>query len=387
MEMKGVAILGSTGSIGRLALEVIVANPGRFRVVALAAGRNVKLLAEQVQKFRPRYVAVYSPDEVSQLKGLCPSSEAEIGSGQEGLIAAAALPENDVVLNALVGSAGLLASLEVIRSGKPLALANKESLVVGGSLFEEEMKKSGAAVLPVDSEHSAIWQCLRAGRVEEVRRLWLTASGGPFRERDKNSFKSITVEEALSHPTWKMGPKVTIDSATMMNKGLELIEAVHLFSMPPDKVKIIIHPQSIVHSMVEFVDSTIIAQLSYPDMRLPIAHALFWPDRLPSDNGRIDLAKAETLTFSEPDEDKFPALRLARSAVEKGGTAPAALNAANEIAVEQFLAGRISFAAITELIEEILVKHVVNPCPVLADILECDRLTRDLTRQMIESRV
>jgi len=387
MEMKRIAILGSTGSIGQSTLDVIIANPGCFRVVALAAGRNVELLSEQVRKFRPHYVTVQSPDEIPHLKSLCPNIEAEIGCGQEGLIAAATFPENDIVLNALVGSVGLVASLEVIRSGKPLALANKESLVVGGSLFKEEMEKSGATILPVDSEHSAIWQCLRAGRVDEVRRIWLTASGGPFRERDKSSFKNITVEEALSHPTWKMGPKITIDSATMMNKGLELIEAVHLFSVPPDQVKIVIHPQSIVHSMVEFVDSTIIAQLSYPDMRLPIAHALFWPERLPSRNGQVDLTKVGTLTFSEPDEDKFPALRLARTAVEKGGTAPSALNAANEIAVEQFLTGRIGFETITELIEKILVKHVVNPCPTLADILECDRLTRDLAKQMIESLV
>jgi 1-deoxy-D-xylulose-5-phosphate reductoisomerase len=276
-----------------------------------------------------------------------------------------------------------LASLETIKAGKFLALANKESLVVGGPLFEAEVVKSGGKLLPVDSEHSAIWQCLNAGKPVEVRNILLTASGGPFRERDKNTFKDITPEEALAHPTWKMGPKVTIDSATMMNKGLELIEAVWLFSVPPEKIKIVIHPQSIVHSMVEFVDSSIVAQLSSPDMKLPIAYALFWPDRLESDNGQIDLTSAGSLNFYEPDEDKFPALRLARQAAEMGGTAPAVLNAANEVAVEQFLAGNIGFTRITELIEQILVKHNVIDSPGLDDILKSDRHTRDLAIELI----
>ena len=383
MAVRKLSILGSTGSIGRSALEVIIANPGRFEIMALAAGRNVELLAEQIIKFRPRHAVVYSAKEADQLKKLDPLPGLEISYGQSGLIQVAAMPENDIVLNALVGAVGLMASLETIKSGKDLALANKESMVVGGPLFGPEMEKTGAKILPVDSEHSAIWQCLKAGRFEEIRRILLTASGGPFRERDIDSFKEITREEALAHPTWKMGPKISIDSATMMNKGLELIEAVWLFSLPADKIKIVIHPQSIVHSMVEYFDSSIIAQLSNPDMKLPIACALFWPDRVSSDSGRIDLVKAGRLDFYEPDEDRFPALRLARKAAEMGGTAPAVLNAANEVAVESFLAGKISFLEITELIENILVKHVVSPRPVLDDILESDRKARQETYDLI----
>jgi 1-deoxy-D-xylulose-5-phosphate reductoisomerase len=347
----------------------------------LAAGRNVGLLAEQITRFRPRYVAVYSEKEAAALKELSPLPDLDIGVGQEGLTQIASLPENDIVLNALVGAVGLLASLETIKAGKQLALANKESLVVGGPLFVPAVTGSGAKILPVDSEHSAIWQCLNAGKRADIRRIILTASGGPFRERPLETFKDITREEALAHPTWKMGPKITIDSATMMNKGLELIEAVWLFSLPPDKISIVIHPQSIVHSMVEFVDSSVIAQLSRPDMKLPIAYALFWPERLPSDNGRLDLAAVGRLDFHQPDEHKFPALELARRAALLGGTAPAALNAANETAVEAFLNGRIGFCRIAELIEEALVIHDVTNDPTLDDILLCDRETR---RQVAE---
>ncbi len=383
MAVKKITILGSTGSIGRSTLEVIVSHPGCFEIVALAGGRNIKLLADHIKRFHPRHVAVYSEKEAAAIKEIFPSPGFEIDYGQEGLKKLAALPENDIVLNALVGAAGLPASLETVKAGKRLALANKESMVIGGPLFEAEVKKSGAKILPVDSEHSAIWQCLNAGKTGEVRRIWLTASGGPFRDRNKETFKDITVEEAMAHPTWKMGKKITIDSATMMNKGLELIEAVWLFSLSPDRIKIVIHPQSIVHSMVEFVDSSIIAQLSYPDMKLPIAYALFWPDRLPSDNGRIDLTQAVQLSFFEPDEEKFPALRLARQAAETGGTAPTVLNAANETAVEGFISGRIRFTAITELVERILVKHDVNMNPTLDDILDCDRQTRRLAVELI----
>lgn len=375
-ECKKITLLGSTGSIGRSALEVIASNPGCFEVVALAAGRNVQLLREQIRIFHPRLVVVGSEKEVAALKALNPPHNVEILCGQDGLIHAATLPENDVVLNGLVGSLGLMASLETVRAGKNLALANKESLVVGGPLFEKELAASGAAILPVDSEHSAIWQCLKAGEMPEVRQILLTASGGPFRERPKDSFSSITREEALAHPTWKMGPKITIDSATMMNKGLELIEAVWLFSVPPEKVKIVIHPQSIVHSMVEFVDSSIIGQMSSPDMKLPIAYALFWPQRRPSEFGRVDLTRVGRLDFYEPDLDKFPALRLARMAADMGGTAPAVLNAANEVAVAAFLDGRIGFMRITELIENILVKHNVVTLPELDDILDSDRWAR-----------
>jgi len=380
---RKIAVLGSTGSIGRAALEVISAHPGRFEISALAAGRNVALLAEQIGKFNPAKVVVYSVVEAEQLQRLDLYPELEILHGQEGLEEVAVDGTNDMVLNAVVGADGLRASLAAVRSGKDLALANKESLVVGGPLFESEVKKSGAKILPIDSEHSAIWQCLKAGREEEVKRIWLTASGGPFRDRPAETFNKITVEEALNHPTWKMGPKITIDSATMVNKGLELIEAVWLFSLPPDRVRIVIHPQSIVHSMVEFIDSSIIAQLSRPDMKLPIAYALFWPDRLESDNGLLDITEAGQLDFLEPDEKKFPALALARLAAEKGGTAPAVFNAANEAAVAAFLEGRIQFTRITELIEKAVVKHIVESSPTLDDILNYDRQVRVETEFLI----
>jgi 1-deoxy-D-xylulose-5-phosphate reductoisomerase len=382
--MQKLSILGSTGSIGTSALEVVVKYPGRFEIIALAAGRNVSLLADQIRKFRPRHVAVYSEKEKALINELFPNHDINIAFGQEGLTEIAGLLENDIVLNALVGAAGLLASLETIKAGKRLALANKESMVVGGPLFEPILEKSKAIVLPIDSEHSAIWQCLRSGKPQEVKRILLTASGGPFRERDANTFENITREEALAHPTWNMGKKITIDSATMMNKGLELIEAVWLFSLAPDQIKIVIHPQSIVHSMVEYVDNSIIAQMSSPDMKLPITYALFWPDRIFSEYGRINLTEAGRLDFLEPDTDKFPALKLARQAAELGGTAPAVLNAANEVAVEKFLAGQLSFVGISELIERILVKHDVNQTPSLDDILKYDRQTRRIANELIE---
>jgi 1-deoxy-D-xylulose-5-phosphate reductoisomerase len=383
MNAKKVTILGSTGSIGTSALDVVLSHPGKFDIIALGAGRNVELLADQIRRFRPRLAIVYSESEAAELKKIDPLPDLEIMHGQEGLKTAASLPDNDIVLNALVGAAGLLASLETVRAGKYLALANKESLVAGGPLFEKESAATGAKILPVDSEHSAIWQCLNAGRKSEVKRIILTASGGPFRDRDPKTFADITPKEALAHPTWTMGRKITIDSATMMNKGLELIEAVWLFSVAPDKIRIVIHPQSIVHSMVEYVDSSIIAQMSFPDMKLPIAYALFWPDRQPSSNGQVDLASVGQLTFSEPDEVRFPALQLARMAAERGGTAPAVLNAANEIAVEHFLEGRIGFSQITELAGKILVNHNVIADPGLDDILNSDREARRLANEEI----
>lgn len=382
--VKKISILGSTGSIGRSTLEVITENRDYFDIVALTAGRNIELLTEQIKKFHPRYVAVYSEKEADLLKKSdLPDPAPEIGYGQEGQVKAAGFPDNDIVLNALVGAAGLMASLETIKAGTNLALANKESLVVGGSLFEKESLKTKARILPVDSEHSAIWQCLYAGRDEEVRQIILTASGGPFRDRPIKEFDSITVEEALNHPTWKMGPKITIDSATLVNKGLELIEAVWLFSIPADKIKIVIHPQSIVHSMVEYIDSSVIAQLSKPDMKLPISFALFWPERMTANSARIDMAQAGRLDFMEPDENKFPALRLAREAAAAGGTAPAVMNAANEVAVDQFLNGKIKFTRITKLIEAVLVKHDVVSSPNLDDILESDSWARRETKQLI----
>lgn len=383
--VKKISILGSTGSIGRSTLEVITENRDYFDIVALTAGRNIELLTEQIKKFHPRYVAVYSEKEADLLKKSdLPDPAPEIGYGQEGQVKAAGFPDNDIVLNALVGAAGLMASLETIKAGTNLALANKESLVVGGPLFEKESLKTKARILPVDSEHSAIWQCLYAGRDEEVRQIILTASGGPFRDRPIKDFDSITVEEALNHPTWKMGPKITIDSATLVNKGLELIEAVWLFSIPADKIKIVIHPQSIVHSMVEYVDSSVVAQLSEPDMCLPIACALFWPERIEQNYGRMDWTEIRNLSFEPPDLKRFPALQLAFEVAAEGGTAPAIYNAANEIAVEAFLGESVKFTEIVDITRKTLNEIEFIGQPDLEDILKADSQARELAGRIRE---
>ncbi len=374
--LRKLVILGSTGSIGRSTLEVLDDHPGRFEVVGLAAKSDVERMLTQIERYRPNYVYMGDQGAADFLKGELLAKDIDVLSGDEGLIKMSSLPEVDLVVNALVGAAGLLASLTTVESGKYLALANKESLVVGGSLFEQAAERTGARILPIDSEHSAIWQCLASGRDSDIRRLILTASGGPFRTKKRSEFENVTKEEALNHPTWQMGPKVTIDSATLMNKGLELIEAVWLFSIPPEMVSIVVHPQSVVHSMVEYVDSSIVAQMSAPDMKLPIAYALFWPERVSADYGRLDLTEMQSLTFTKPDVEKFPAINLAYNAATLGGTAPAALNAANEVAVEAFLLGRIGFIDITDIIEKTLEKHTVVEKPSLLDILDADRWGR-----------
>jgi 1-deoxy-D-xylulose-5-phosphate reductoisomerase len=382
-EVRKIVILGSTGSIGRSTLEVIDAHPEQFEVVALAANSDVERISEQIQKYHPKYVYLDDPAAADFLRNESVSDSVEVLNGDEELNGLAGLDGVDLVVNALVGAKGLLASLKAVESGKFLALANKESLVVGGPLFAEAAKRTGARILPVDSEHSAIWQCLAAGRDSEVRRLILTASGGPFREWKKSELAEVTKEAALNHPTWKMGPKITIDSATLMNKGLELIEAVWLFSIPPEMISIVVHPQSIVHSMVEYVDSSVVAQMSAPDMKLPISFALFWPDRIPANYGRLDFTELQSLTFTKPDMEKFPAINLAYNAANMGGTAPAALNAANEVAVDAFLMERIGFTQITELIEETLARHEVVSGPSLLDILEADRWGRETAETLI----
>ena len=351
--MKNVAVLGSTGSIGRSALEVIEAYPERFRAVALAAGRSVETLAEQVARHRPRLVSVRGREEAASLRRLVPSGlEVRIESGREGLDEVASHADADIVVGGLVGALGLRSAHAALRAGKRLALANKETLVVAGELMLREAAASGAEILPVDSEHSAIHQALRAGRAAEVRRLVLTASGGPFRERELSTFETITVEDALAHPTWKMGPKITIDSATMMNKGLEIIEAHFLFGLPAERISTIIHPQSVIHSIVEFVDGSLVAQLARNDMKLPILYALAYPERPAADFGRLDLAAVRTLEFHEVEPERYPAVDLARQALSAGGGAPAVLNAANEVAVEAFLQGKISFPEIVGLVSE-----------------------------------
>jgi 1-deoxy-D-xylulose-5-phosphate reductoisomerase len=299
------------------------------------------------------------------------------------MVQLAALDSADLVVNAVVGAAGLRASLTAVKSGRHLALANKESLVTGGPLFGPLMKKNEGRILPIDSEHSAIWQTLACGKADEVRSIILTASGGPFRDYPLERFAEITPRQALAHPTWKMGPKITIDSATMVNKGLEIIEATTLFSLPTEKVKVVIHPQSIVHSMVEFIDSSIIAQLSNPDMRLPITYALFWPERVESDYGRLDLDTLASLTFERPDFNRFPALKLAYSVAKTGGTAPAVFNAANEVAVDAFLKGSVGFMEITDIIQDAVSKIAVVSSPNLGDILQADGEARKIAGEKV----
>ncbi|MBD3402184.1 1-deoxy-D-xylulose-5-phosphate reductoisomerase [candidate division GN15 bacterium] len=385
MKPRILIILGSTGSIGRSTLDVVAAHPDRFEVRALAAFSNVDRLVEQYHQFNPKYLCLVDESRSAELAERLKDEPVEILSGENDLIDMAALRGPDMVVNAVVGAAGLKASLRAVEDGKDLALANKESLVAGGPLFPPIVEKTGARILPIDSEHSAIWQVLHCGKKEEIRRLLLTASGGPFRDYPAEKFAEITVEQALDHPTWNMGNKITIDSATLANKGLEVIEAVQLFDVPADKVTVVVHPQSIVHSMVEFVDSSVVAQLSQPDMRLPITYALFWPDRVESAHGRIDWSQMADLTFEDPDFERFPALRLAIEAARAGGTMPAVFNAANEAAVAAFLDHDIRFTEISETIRRVIEASTSIGQPSLDDILEADREARRLAKQTMET--
>jgi 1-deoxy-D-xylulose-5-phosphate reductoisomerase len=369
--VTGVVILGSTGSIGTQALDLLRSHRDRYRVVALAAGSNTSLLAAQAEEFGvPADRAVVCADTPQRLEEL------------------AALPEADVVLNAVVGFAGLPATLGALRAGKRLALANKESLIAGGPVVAKARAQGGGEIVPVDSEHSAVYQALRGGRPSEVRRIILTASGGPFRGRTRAELEHVTVGDALAHPTWDMGAKITIDSSTLMNKGLEVIEAHELFGVAYDDIEVVVHPQSVVHGMVEFVDGAVLAQLSMPDMRLPIGLALGAPDRHPDPYGAIDWRTLGALTFEEPDVGAFPCLRLAFEAGRTGGAAPAALSAANEVAVEAFLAGRLPWLAIARVIEEVVeeVLHQgIGNADTVEDVLEADRVARDRAQAIVES--
>ena len=372
--VKRVAVLGSTGSIGRQTLDVIRSIPQRFRVVGLAAGKNLKLLAGQVEEFRPEFIGCPSEDaDIEQLK-----RSVDIKNNLLSLEEIAASPEVDIVVMATSGKAGLRPLLAALRAGKDIALANKESLVSAGEIITAEAEKSGARILPVDSEHSAIWPCLR-GESREAARIVLTASGGPFRQFSPERLAEVTPAQALQHPSWRMGKKVTIDSATLMNKGLEVIEAHWLFHMPYDRIDVLVHPQSIIHSMVEFVDGSIKAQLSYPDMRLPIQYALAYPERLPNPRlPRLDWGLVRSLDFEPPDYDKFPCLRLAIEAGKQGGTCPAVLCAADEVAVELFLAGRIRFNDIAGVIARTLEQHQVVASPTLEEIEAADAWAREM---------
>jgi 1-deoxy-D-xylulose-5-phosphate reductoisomerase len=385
--MKRVTVLGATGSVGLRTLELISAFPDEFRVAGIAArGSNVELLADLCRKYTPRAVALLERDAVDQLARLLPAPRPELLSGIEGLVAVARDVDADIVLSALVGGVGLLPTMAAIQAGRTMALANKETLVMAGSLMTAAARARGVALLPVDSEHSAVFQCLVGHNRGDVHRILLTASGGPFRELPKEKFGTITVEDALRHPTWKMGAKITIDSATLMNKGLEIIEARWLFDVAPGQVQVIVHPQSIIHSMVEYIDGSVLAQLGVPDMGTPILYALTYPERLPTPSARLDLTRAGGLTFFPPDTDRFPALTLARAALEEGGAAPVVLNAANEIAVAAFLDRRIAFLEITELIDRAL---NASPHSAPASIEECvdvDAGARRLVRQWVDAR-
>jgi 1-deoxy-D-xylulose-5-phosphate reductoisomerase len=373
--MKNVVLLGSTGSIGTSTVKVAEDLPDRIRLLGLAAGNNTTLLLEQARKHRPEAISINNPEKARDL-GKFFGAATQVYSGDEGLIKLATLPSADIVLIAIVGTAGLKPALAAIRAGKDIAVASKEILVMAGEIVMSEARKHGVRVLAVDSEHSAIFQCLDGKPSNSVRKLWLTASGGPFRNTPKEEFPGITVERALKHPSWVMGKKITIDSATLFNKGLEMIEARWLFDIGMERVGVLVHPQSIVHSMVEFVDGALLAQLSTPDMCLPIQYALTYPDRAPSERVQTNFAKLGNLTFEEPDAERFPALKLARRAGEVGGTLPAVLNAANEVAVEAFVNQKINFPQITEIVRRTMDAHKVVLHPTLEQILEADAWAR-----------
>ncbi len=383
--MKRLAILGSTGSIGRQCLEVVESIPGRFEVVGLSAGENVALMGEQIRRYRPRCVSVATDRAAKALREELSKngsgSVPEILWGGEGITAVATLPDVDVVVSSTVGVAALSATYEAVLRGKRLALANKEVLVAAGKLVTTAAARTGAEILPIDSEHNAIHQCLRAGRSSEVRRLVLTASGGPFRKASLSQLQKATPEQALNHPNWRMGQRITVDSATLMNKGLEIIEAHWLFGLSLNQIEVVIHPQSTIHSMVEFVDGSVVAQLGPTDMRLPIQYALTYPERIPSAAPPMDWVKVRKLEFSRPSERKFRCLRLARKALAAGGILPAALNAADEVAVGTFLERRISFLAIPEVIERVLTRMPNREPGSVDDVLAADREARRLASE------
>jgi len=373
--MKKIAVLGSTGSIGTQTLDVISRRPEDYEVVGLAAGANIALLLEQVRQFKPRWVSAGTAELAAQVRAEAPS-DVRVVHGEEGLRQIAGESGANYVVCALVGSLGLTSTLAAIEAGADIGLANKETLVTAGHLVMSRAREKGVSILPVDSEHSAIFQCLNGESAKAIKRLMLTASGGSFRDLGREQLKNVTVEDALKHPNWSMGAKVTIDSATMANKGLEVIEAHWLFDLPYDQIDVVLHPESIVHSMVEFVDTSVIAQLGNPDMRVPIQYALTYPERVASPASPLDLLKQGALHFRPMSFERYPCLRLAYESGRAGGTATTVFNAANEVAVARFLRGEISFLAIEETIERTLAKHVSLPSPSLEAILETDAWAR-----------
>jgi 1-deoxy-D-xylulose-5-phosphate reductoisomerase len=378
---RGIAILGSTGSIGRNALRVIEALGPEYRVVGLSAHRNVELLAQQIRQFRPRYVAVTNGDSAEQLQALVNGRDLTVLSGRGSLTDLVQCEDVDTVLTAVVGAAGLPSALAAAKAGKRLAIANKEPLVIAGEMLTRAAREHGCTLLPVDSEHSAVFQALQSGTSAEIDRILLTGSGGPFRGANIDDLEGVTQEQALSHPIWSMGPKITVDSATLMNKALEVIEARWLFDVPVDRIEVLIHPESIMHSLVEFVDGSVIAQLSEPDMCLPIQYALTYPRRVPGLAKRLRLEEIGRLHFEKPDPQTFRALPLAYEVARAGGTAAAVFNAANEAAVEEFLAGRIRFLQIMDLVEHCLDRHTVRHTNSLEELLEADAWARRTAKE------
>jgi 1-deoxy-D-xylulose-5-phosphate reductoisomerase len=385
--MKRITVLGATGSVGLRTLELVSSFPEEFAVAGLAArGSNIDLIADLCRKYGPKAVALLDERAVDRLAAVLPTPRPELLRGPAGLVALAGQADADIVVSALVGAAGLLPTMAAIQAGRTLALANKETLVMAGSLMTAAARARGVALLPVDSEHSAVFQCLQGHNRQDVHRILLTASGGPFRDRPKHAFASVTVEDALRHPTWKMGAKITIDSATLMNKGLEIIEARWLFDLAPDRIAVVVHPQSIVHSMVEYIDGSIIAQLGVADMGVPILYALTYPERRPTPAARLDLARVGQLTFEEPDTDRFPCLGLARTALEQGARAPVVLNAANEVVVAAFLEHRLGFADIPILIERALSADRGGGLSSIEECVAVDVQTRHRVQEFVDQR-
>ncbi|MGA2204244.1 MAG: 1-deoxy-D-xylulose-5-phosphate reductoisomerase [Terriglobales bacterium] len=386
--MKRIAILGSTGSIGRSTLSVVESYPDRFQVATLAAGNNAELAFEQAVRWKPRVVSLADEAAAEALQAKLRQAglgetEIEVVHGAAGTVRVATHPEVDFVVSAIVGVSGLEATYEAVRAGKTVGLANKECLVAAGELITAEARRQGKPLLPIDSEHNAIHQCLRGGRMEEVEHIWLTASGGPFLRTPKSEFASITVQQALNHPTWKMGKRITVDSATLMNKGFEVIEACRLFQVPPERVQVVVHPQSTIHSLVEFVDGSILAQISVTDMRLPILYALTYPERIPSDL-RFSVMDLRHLDFCPPDMAKFPCLRLAYEAAATGGAKTIALNAADEVAVAAFLEEQIGFGEIPRIIEEVMSATPAGHLESIQKVLTLDTEARLLAREMVK---
>ncbi|CEH35034.1 1-deoxy-D-xylulose-5-phosphate reductoisomerase [Romboutsia lituseburensis] len=382
--MKRISILGSTGSIGKQTLDVVRRNKDKFEVVAISANSSVDLLLEQIKEFKPKYVAVYNEESAIKLKKMIPTDiNVEVLSGMSGLKEISSLPEIDVLLTAIVGMIGLVPTLEAIKSGKDIALANKETLVCAGDLVMSEARKHNVSILPVDSEHSAIFQCLNGEKNKEIEKIILTASGGPFRGKSKSDLENVTKSQALKHPNWSMGRKISIDSSTLMNKGLEVIEAKWLFGVEQNQIDVVVHPQSIIHSMVQFIDSSVMAQLGCPDMRLPIQYALSYPNRIVNDFERLDLAKIATLTFEQPDLETFPCLKLAYDSLKMGGTYSAVLNSANEVLVNEFLNDKIGFYDIPYYIEKTMDAHTSIDKPTLEQILDIDRWAREYVASAI----